>query len=344
MKNRYSTIRTKAGEARTASNVERIPKHLKSVSKQLPKEANFSQGLSDTNSREVDEESQDDDDEGDEEDDEDEEEEEEDDDNEYQESNDNESLKMNWQNELPNSRIAAQDQCPSASAANQSPSLYLPGQIETQTHFNASPMDIESWKDRISHEPTAYPGAFPINIAQNSYCNSSSYMPDLSSIRTGLVTSPASLHQYNYPEKINVSRATIPENPTGNVLLDIPSSNNGYTTLKEPPISIDGWREPSSAPDFTSLQDQSVQQRQSSIQSQSLGDQRIGHEGIPPVRSGFSELAPSSLQTVLPAEAPGVGETLKRVSIDALCTPDQISNIMGNIISCAKSVTVKVDP
>ena len=340
MKNRYSTIRTKAGEARTVSNVERNPKRLKSVSKQLPKEANCSQAFSDTNSREVDEESQDDDDEGDEEDDEDEEEE--DDDNEYQESNDNESLKMNWQNEFPDSRIAAQDQRPSASAANQSPSLYLPGQIETQMHFNASPVDIENWKDRISHEPTAYPGAFPINIAQNSYSNSNSYMPDLSSIRTGLVTSPASLHQYHYPEKINVSQATIPENPTGNVLLDIPSSNNGYTTLKEPTIPIDDWREPLSAPGFTSLQDQAAQQRQSSIQSQSLGDQRTGHEGIPPVRFGFSELTPSSLQTVFPAEAPGVGETLKRVSIDALCTPDQISNIMGNIISCAKSVTVKV--
>ena len=319
--------------------MERNPKRLKSGSRQLPKGTKFSQGLSDPNSREVDEESRDDDDEEDEEDDEDEDEEE--DDNEDQESNDNESLKTDWQNKFSNSRVAAQDQCPSAPAPNQSPSMYLPGQIETQSHFNASPVDIESWKDQILHEPTAY-SSFPINTAHNSYSNSSSYMPDLFSINTGLATSPASLHHYQCHEKINASRATIPQTPMGDVSLSIPSSDS-YTTLKVPPIPIDDWRESSSALGLSSQQNQAVQQRQSSIRSQSLREQKTGNEGIPPVHSGLSEMASSPLQTIFPAGSPSVGETLKRVSIDALCTPEQISNIMRNIISCAKSVTVKVD-
>ena len=72
LKNRYSTIRNKAGGARTASNMKRNPKRLKSDSRQLPKGTKFSQGFSDTNSRGVDEDSQDDDDDDDEEDEEDE--------------------------------------------------------------------------------------------------------------------------------------------------------------------------------------------------------------------------------------------------------------------------------
>ena len=144
-------------------------------------------------------------------------------------------LKINWQESLLNNTNTAQNQDSPGHPANRSSSLSSQTPTETQRSFNTTSMTIENWNDRIFQELTDYPGAFPLNLAQNSSSDNSSYRSGPLSVDRGPTVIPASLHPCPYLEQSSISRATFTPTPTTDVSLDVPPCENSYTTQKEPP-------------------------------------------------------------------------------------------------------------
>ena len=257
-----------------------------------------------------------------------------------QDDNDMDLIKMDWQESLLNNTSTAQNENSPGHPANRS-SLSSQTPTETQRSFNTTSMTIENWNDRIFQELTDYPGAFQLNLAQNSSSDNSSYRSGPLSLNMGPIVMPASLHQYPYFEQSSVCRAPYPPTPPTDVPLDVPPCENSYATQNEPNAPIDVNQTSTRVSVLSPTYNQAAQQKQNLLQFQSLVDQETGPQGLPRVRSEVPEMA--SLHLISPAEPSSTDETFKRVSIDVLCTAEQISRIMGSILGCAKSVTVRVE-
>nr|ANM86448.1 hypothetical protein [Cladonia uncialis subsp. uncialis]AUW31226.1 hypothetical protein [Cladonia uncialis subsp. uncialis] len=325
LKNRFSAIRIKTNRARTASTNTPNPRtgRLKSNRKQTPKAGFRDRNLAVTSGKEADEQSQDD-----EEDDEDDEEEDEDD--EDQDGNDGDAfnagelLEMDWQQKVPTNTSAGLGQISSAQTVHQPAPFYMPAHTEDQTPFNRTSVSTEPWHAEVPQDPTSYSSAFPYTFAQNGY--------------------PVSLYQYQYANKVSVSQAAFPPIPSADLPLESFSNDVSYTLQREPSVLIDNFHRPPSALGSKETNKQAARQKPSPKQIQGHVDQDSGPQELSPMRATASEIASPSSQTSTPSEHPTTDNgLLQHISIDAVCTAEQIGSIMGNIVGRAKSVTVKVD-
>ena len=345
LKNRYSEIRVKTNRARTASTNTPNPRtgRLKSNRKRISKRAGFrDRDLADTSGKEADEQSQDDED--DDEDDENDEDDEDQDGDDGDVSTAGELLKMDWHEKLPTSTSAGLGQIPSAQTVNQPFPFYMPAHTEDQTLFNGTSAPTESWNAEVPQDPTAYSSAFPYNFAQNCYPGKNSFIALLLCMNTNSSASPVSLYQYQYANKVSVSQPTFPPVPYADLPVESSSNDISYTLPREPSVPIDSFHRPPSALGSTEINGQASRPKPTSKQLQGHVDEDSGSQEHSPMRAKTSEMASPSSQTSTPSEHPNTDDgILQRVSIDAVCTAEQVGFIMGNIVGRAKSVTVKVD-
>ena len=346
LKNRYSAIRTKSNRTRTASTDTPNSRtgRLKSNRKQIPKIAGFSdQDLAVTSGKEADEQSQDDED-----DDEDDEEEDEDDEDQDGDEGDvfnaGEILKMDWQERLPTNTSAGLGQISSAQTVQQPSPFYVPAHTEDQTPFIGTSVSTEPWNAEISQDANAYSSAFPYTFAQNCYPGKNSFIILLLCMNTNSSASPVSLYQHQYANKVSVSHAAFPPTPSADLPLERFSNDVSYIRQREPSGPIDNAHRPLSALGSKETNEQAARQKPSSKQIQRNVGKESGPQELSPMRAKASEMASPSSQTSTSSEHPTTDNgILQRISIDAVCTAEQIGSIMGNIVGHAKSVTVKVD-
>ena len=251
---------------------------------------------------------------------------------------------MDWQQKVPTNTSAGLGQISSAQTVHQPAPFYMPAHTEDQTPFNRTSVSTEPWHAEVPQDPTSYSSAFPYTFAQNGYPGKNSFIMLLLCMNTNSSASPVSLYQYQYANKVSVSQAAFPPIPSADLPLESFSNDVSYTLQREPSVLIDNFHRPPSALGSKETNKQAARQKPSPKQIQGHVDQDSGPQELSPMRATASGIASPSSQTSTPSEHPTTDHgILQRISIDAVCTAEQIGSIMGNIVGRAKSVTVKVD-
>ena len=251
---------------------------------------------------------------------------------------------MDWEQRLPTNTSARLGQTSSAQTVHQLSPFYMPAHTEDQTSFNRTSVSTEPWLAEVSQDPTSYSNAFPYTFAQNCYPGKNSFIILLFCMNTNSSVSPVSLYQYQYANKVSVSQAAFPPIPSADLPLELFSDDVSYTLQREPSAPIDNSHRPTSALGSKATNEQVARQEPGSEQIQGHVDQNSGPQEFPSMHAKTSEISSPSSQTSTPSEHLTTDNgILQRISIDALCTAEQIGSIMGNIVGRAKSVTVKVD-
>ena len=251
---------------------------------------------------------------------------------------------MDWQGGLlipitSNTTSGRADQFPQQSAP-----LCLPDPDVAQHNGDLTPISIEQWTSGAQQAPSMFPNANQINFAQNNYFDNNSYMPVLSNLDANPTPSPSLLHQYQYPPKLDVSQATLPspDSTTGSSH-GIEVNGEGYSTqssqrryTKKNSISS-----PTSGtgPPRDAIAREGYDQTQTRVNRAHESGPGV-QQSVPSQQYGMTLPSGQDCRSLTP---PLAGEKLQRVSLEILCTVEQLSTIMTTAISNAKLVTVKME-
>ena len=319
MKNRYSALRTKSIQVSSRSKKSRTRLRTSSHRPSL-KKSSKQVDFDDYTFAVPDDREDDDQTDGDDED------EDEDTDDDDSEVNDAGSfLNISRQESQPVNGGAVQGQASSAHIISQSSPLRLPAQTNTQQSFDP-PSLTGQWEHTLQDTGT-FSSPFPLGFFQNSKPDSSSHTSVLPEAATDGAPQPIALQSYQNPYKDNVAQAALPAySPTTYPVINKPRKSVDYKLQREQACSSNNNDKPS-PPSWISPM------------HQGLMDQHPGAQG----QSGTPEMAPLPEHTLFPFTPLTSDESLQRVSIDAMCTNEQLGNIMRSVAGHAKSVTVKVN-
>ena len=273
----------------------------------------------------------------------DEDEDEDEDDNPGDESNEaimGKLLDMDWQ-QSPAYTGAAERHMSFTQETNHA-SLGPPAKSDTQQSFNHSSAAIEQWHKEV-HDPTIYSSTFPFAFVPNSSSNINSNTTVLSGIDTDHTISSASLYPYQHPSQPYAPLAALPiHDLTASPRLEI-HKNSGHSTLPtkqvNPPMShttspLSSQSSPGHVP--------TLQQHHSSPQRLSLVNREPATQDQSPVHAQGSGIPPPSALSLGSVSSPSTDDILHHVYIDAVCTNEQLGNVMSTLVGQAKSVTVRV--
>ena len=260
---------------------------------------------------------------------------------------------MDWQEIQPARPAATQRQIPSTHTANGPSAYYSPALSDAQHHLNSDSENFVQWneeaQDREIHNST-----FPSRFGQSDYSNNYSHM----SLSNDGSASSVSLNRCQYPYKPSVPGPPISAHRTlANLTADTHMDGTSCTSRKDlistlangnnsPPAS---W--PKSPPRASAAQKYQQQGHSGPIRSQSLMDQQQEPGfALQDYSSSANSEAPDDTIFALPSPKltpPSIkpldlGDGLHRVSIDAICTTEQLGKIMQSVVGLAKLVTVKV--
>ena len=337
-KNRFSALSAKSCQAGTTVKNKSAPKRKpcrSGAQENFGRSNRNDSSLAVADGREADGHINDDDDDDDDDDDE--------DDNQDDESNGvimGKLLDMDWQ-ESPVYTRAAERHISFTQATNQ-PSLCSPAKSDTQQSFNRSSAAIGQWHKEV-RDPTIYSSTFPFDFVPNSSSIINSNASVLSGIDTDHTTSSASLYPYQHPSQSHVPLAALPaQDLTASSTLEIHRNSGNYTLPIErvsPPMShttspLSSQGSPGHAP--------TLQQHHSPSQHLSLIDREPAVQDQSPICAKGSEMPLLSAPSLRSISSSSTDDILHHVYIDAVCTNEQLGNVMSTLVGLAKSVTVRV--
>jgi hypothetical protein len=240
------------------------------------------------------------------------------------------SINKGWQENPLVDASAPPRKVSSVQATSQSSPLCLPAQSGLQWPF-------EPWSEDSAIYSSAFP---PFDFVQNGYSDHNFNMSVLPGFETDCTTTPVSLHPYHH-HKLDLPQATFAHNPACDPTLDILMNCMNYTSQIDPIVKNNS---PPEAQGISSP-DSSTQKDNSPTQYQGLMDHESVTQGQSPGYSKAQDTALSSRRNLLPITplTPSPDGALQHVSIDAVCTTEELGNIMRTLVGLAKSVTVKVN-
>ena len=247
---------------------------------------------------------------------------------------------MDWQKGLPVGTGAVRGLASSAHANSQFPSSQLPAKSDIEQFCHPISATVEQWNNEVQN-PAVYSSIFPFDMVLNSYSENNSHMPLHSGVGTNGATLSVPPQSYQHPYKLNIPQATLPAHSyTANPTLNILPNSMSYNSEDGEAGSL--ARRDQSLPTTSRVNpthETTVQQVYTMAQAQATMGQRSGQS---PDHSEAPELASLSGQS-LPSATPSTPDgTLHHVCIDAMCTTEQLGNVMRTIVGFSKSVTVKV--
>ena len=246
-------------------------------------------------------------------------------------------LDLDWQDLVPASMAATQEEPPSSQTANGSSPYLLPAQNNAQYPFNSPSAIVHSW-DKEVHSHEIYPSTFPLNLVQTNYLDSSSPISLAPDFVTDGQNSSVPLQQGPYPYRTSAPQPSLAgHNTPVHTAIDLSNDGTNCTLQNELIDALTTSTNPPPASPSNHSHDLTPQSYQEQAH---LG---TGHlPSNPPSTPNRTTAIPSSASTPPSPPPSRNGDDLRHVSIDATCTTEQLGKIMQSLVGLAESMTVRV--
>ena len=246
-------------------------------------------------------------------------------------------LDLDWQDLVPASLAATQEEPPSSQTANGSSPYLLPAQSNAQLPFNCPSAIVDSRNEEV-HSHEIYSSTFPLNLVQTNCFDSSSPISLAPDFVTDGKKSSVPLQQGPYPYRSSAPQPSLAgRNAPVHTAIDLSTDGTNCTLQNELIDALTTGTNPRPA----SLSNHTHNLTPPSYQEQAhLGTSHLSSN--PSSTPNRTTAIPSSASTPPSPPPSRNGDDLRHVSIDATCTTEQLGKIIQSLVGLAESVTVRV--